>query len=545
MIRAAVLLCLSLSWAHAEKYALLIGIDRYAPATGVNSLEGPVNDATALRQTLASGWEFKPENIKTLFDSDATRARILTAIDGYASTLKPGDFLFLFYSGHGTSWFAKGMPQTGITVDTGAIVSYDLKLIVGNLDLQPRLQKLDGIAEVFAVFDSCYSGNSIKSIAIAPSKYLPAELFEALPSAPSASLSQYDRQFSDFTRFTSAPDAYPYQRVLYLSAASKAEQAVDIPKQLISQGFHTLDGLPHGALTDALLRGLRGEADTNHDNKITYEELYQFARNTVSRQFPQTPQFLFPPGEPGVPDTPVFSVAGALLRTPFSHAPPSDALRVKLDGGAGALRAKVSAIPGLVVTGNGLFDLLVRPENGGFALYHQSGALIQNFRPEEEAGLLSRIRAEPQLRKLIDLSYNRQQFNVVLTIDPRGRGFYNLGDRLTFRAKAEQDCYFLLLDIDVSGTVTVLSPLNREQTARATAGTEASLGRESKVTRPTGMEYLKLFAFSERPAGLDELLAEAKDSFAPGTSVFDKLMKLVESPAAGWAATQIKLVTTE
>jgi hypothetical protein len=536
------ILCLTLTCAHAEKYALLIGIGRYAPATGVENLEGPVNDATALRQALTATWQFKPENIKTLFDANATRSQILGALDGYVSTLKQGDFLFLFYSGHGTSWFAQGMPQTGITADTGAIVSSDLKLIVGNLDLQPRLRKLDGVAEVFAVFDSCYSGNSIKSFTIAPAKYLPANLFRTLPKA---NLSQYDKQFSDFDKFTASTDAYPYRRVLYLSAASKAEQAVDIPKQLISQGFHTVDGLPHGALTDALLRGLKGEADTNHDSKITYEELYQFARSHVSRQFPQTPQFLFPPSEPRIQEAAIFSMASAMVPAPpAARATGPTALRVKLEGSAGALRARVSAIPGVAIA-HDLFDLLVRAEDGGFALYHQSGSLIQKYRPEEEANLLSRIRAEPEVRKLIDLSYSRQTFNVVLTIDPVGRGFYNLGDRLKFRAKAQQDCYLLLLDIDVSGAVVVLSPLNKQQSVKAAAGTEAALGRESKVTQPTGMEYLKLFAFSEKPAGLDELVSEAREAFAPGTPIFERLMKLVEPDLVGRASTQVKLVTSE
>ena len=540
--RLAIVLSLALSNADAEKYALLIGINHYAPERGANNLEGPVNDATALRQMLVSTWQFKAENVKTLFDSEATKSRMLDALDGYASTLKSGDFLFLFYSGHGTSWFAQGMPQTGIASDTGALVSSDLKLIVGNSDLQPRLRKLDGIAQVFAIFDSCYSGNAIKSLALAPPKYLSPDLFRNITGG----MAQYDRQFSAFDRFTSASSQYPYRQVLYLSAASKAEQAVDIPKLMISNGFHTVDGLPHGALTDAVLRGLRGEADTNHDGKITYEELYEFARKTVARHFSQTPQFLFPGKDEHIVETPVFSVANAPAVAATPTAAPT-AVRVKLEGRAvfePRLRAKIENIPGVVIS-NDLFDLLVRSGETGFELYHQSGTLIQKYSLAEQAILLHRIQAEPQVRKLIDLTYKKQTFNASLSIVPDGNGFYKFRDRLRFRAKAEQDCYALLLDIDVSGAVTVVFPLDPTHVAKVTAGTETWLGGESQVTAPTGMEYLKLFVFRQKPTGLDEFIAEAKDAFAPGTTQFDKLMRIVEPDLPGRAATQLKLVTTE
>lgn len=540
-VRAALLLCILSFIGHAEKYALLIGINRYTPAAGVQNLEGPVNDANALRQVLVSNWQFRSENIKTLFDSEATKSRILNALDEYASSLKPGDFLFLFYSGHGTSWFAPGKPQTGVASDTGAIVSADLQLIVGDMDLQPRLRKLDDVAQVFAVFDSCYSGNSIKSLAIAPPRYLPPELFR---SVPNASMAQYDRQFSDFDRFTSASSKYPYRRILYLSAASKAEQAVDIPKLLILHGFRTVDGMPHGALTDAVLRGLRGDADTNHDGTITYEELFEFARKTVSGEFPQTPQFLVPPSDPQMADTPVFSVANALTAKPSEVTSVPTVVRVKLENGGDPLRTRIASITGVSISDD-LFDLLIRRDDSGLELYDQSGTLIQKYAVTDEASLVRRIRAEPEVRKLVDVTYTKQDFNVTLSIIPDGNGFYRLRDRLRFRAKTEQDCYFLLLDVDVSGMVTIVFPLSKGHLARVPSGGEAFLGGESQVSRPTGTEYLKLFGFHEKPPGLDDLIGEAKDPIAPGTQAFEKLMGIVKSDTPGRATTRVKLVTTE
>jgi hypothetical protein len=521
--------------AHAAKYALLIGINHYSPGQGIADLEGPVNDAASLRRVLISAWQFRPENVQSLVDEAASRAHILTALDGYAETLKPGDLLFLFYSGHGTSWYAKGGPQTGIAVDTGALVSADLKLIVGNQDLQPRLRKLDSLAQVFAVFDSCYSGNSIKSIAVAPARYVPPE---AIKSVPTSSLDQYDRQFSDFQRFT-AIETYPYRHVLYLSAASKAEQAADIPRMLISHGFRTVDGQPHGALSNALLRGLNGEADTNHDGRITYEELYFFVRKSVTGQFTQTPQFLFPANDPSLAVAPVFSVASAPQVAPAAAAPAPSELRVKLESGAESLRARVAALPSVTV-GTDPFDLLVRRRNGTFELYHRSGTLIQTYASGAEDEVLRRIQCEPEVRKLIDAADARQSFNVSLTVEPAGRGFYSLGERLSFRARAEQQSYGLLLNIDVSGMITLLGPVTK-----LAPGRDTPIGPNSKVDPPTGMEYMKLFAFLEKPAGIDEILAEAQVPFAPDSPLFDKLLRIVVSHAPRMAVAQVKLVTTE
>jgi hypothetical protein len=524
---------------RAEKYALLIGINRYTGSTRVNNLEGAVNDAAALRQTLVADWQFKTENVRLLADSDASRAAVLEALDHYIATLKPNDFLFLFYSGHGTSYFAPGMPQTGISVDTGAILSADLQLIVGNRDLQPRLRKLDGIAQVFAVFDSCYSGNSIKSIAVAVPKFaLPGDV----KTAP-GSLAQYDSQFSDFNRFTTS-ESYPYRRVLFFSAASKAEQAFDIQRPLIATGFRTVDGQAHGALTNALLRGLRGEADTNHDSKITYDELYQFVRANVTRQFSQTPQFSFPESDPKAAQSPVFSVTAAAPAPPPQTVAVPAAIRVKVEGDLPALRTRIAALPGVTLS-DGFFDLLVRARSGGYELYHQSGTLIDSYPGGGETDLLSRIKAEPAVRRLIDIVYPRQNFNVALTVTPGGTGFYKLGDHMQFQAKTEQPAYLLLLNIDVKGTVTILSPRSKQAIVFSGPGPYSDIGPDSVVTRPTGTEYLALFAFREKPTGFDDLVIQTHDPLDPGTPAFDRLVLMLAQDVPGRAVAQLKLVTTE
>ena len=94
-------------------------------------------------------------------------------------------------------------------------------------------------------------------------------------------------QSSDYTLEVNDDSAYPYRNVVYISASSMREVALDI-----LDGRNTIDGRPHGALTDAMLRGLSGEANTNGDEKITTRELYRYTKQWVSSRNPHTPQLL-------------------------------------------------------------------------------------------------------------------------------------------------------------------------------------------------------------------------------------------------------------
>src|SRR6185503_3864625 len=98
-----------------------------------------------------------------------------------------------------------------------------------------------------------------------------------------------------FGALTAKSPPYPYSNILYISAASKSEAARDVTTIDIGSGrAKTVDGQPHGALTNALLEGLGGASDTNRDGVLSYGELYEFIRDKVTEGFPQQPQLLLP-----------------------------------------------------------------------------------------------------------------------------------------------------------------------------------------------------------------------------------------------------------
>ncbi|HML17764.1 MAG TPA: caspase family protein, partial [Bryobacteraceae bacterium] len=301
---AALACCLFGLPAQGARRALLIGVSHYV--AGIGSLEGPQNDVEALHRLLVDHWGFSESGVKTLVNQAATRDAILAALDQLASQAASGDEYFIFFSGHGTSWYAPGRADPELDPSTGAIVASDGRLIFGNRDLQPRLRRIDQIANAFVIFDSCYSGSSVKSVFVGVAKYTdPDTLARNVPSTP---FSFDQRLQGSFGALTIREQPYPYNNIIYLSASSRSEMAIDIPGSLIASGrYRTVDGRPHGALTDAVLAGLEGAADTNHDSKITYGELYQYVSQRVNRQWNQTPQILYAQSKSAILDDPVLA----------------------------------------------------------------------------------------------------------------------------------------------------------------------------------------------------------------------------------------------
>ena len=282
--------------AEVEYHALLIGIGQYEYTT----LEGPPHDVAALKKILATRYKFKNENIHTLVDQEAVKSNILHKIELLTRTTRPGDRIFIYFSGHGTSrqdkLLALPLPHT-----TGALVPADFsgdpkqsapalmsQLIIGKRDLRPSLMQLDRDRQVLMVFDTCFSGNTVRAIrdrnSVDSNRYL---------TLPPKSIMIEGKHKGTSVDAEKSKDAYPYQNIFYISAASENEVAKDIRRNSLNV-YQTYDGKPHGVLTDALLRVLAGqtEVDTNKDGQWSQIELFKSVKEEVQRRFSQTPQML-------------------------------------------------------------------------------------------------------------------------------------------------------------------------------------------------------------------------------------------------------------
>jgi len=552
-LSCTIIMCFGSLAGGTQRYALLVGAGEY-PNAPRSALQGPANDVPAMQDVLIRNWQFKPANITVLLDRQATRANVLSALDKLADIVRQGDFVFFYYSGHGTSAWDPNTSDLALESHTGAIVPSDIRfgtasqvlpqLIVASRDLRPRLKRIDRKAQVFAAFDACYSGESIKSLFVS----LPGLVAREVDLAPTATneraayMNEVRILAMEGAHGVEVEDAFPYTKLVYISASAKSERAWDITLDAAASGRRkTVDGKPHGAFTNALLEGLDGAADLNHDGVITYQELHQYLVETLVPAFGQFPQLLSNANDPRAVKQPVFGCS----RAPFKarEQDRQTKLRVKLEVAPLGLLDLLVSNPRVEISERA-YDLLVRrqiaaePDRGvrhedRYELRHASGTVIQTYGASESEALANRIQRQAALFDLINWKFRDQDFNVTLAIQPADREVFHLGEELTISMAPEQDCYLILIGIDVKGEITVNYPGWPEQAARVLRGRTAIAG-PSRIEQPVGTEFLKLFAFRKKPDGFDAFIGK---TFSPEDPQFQRLLRMIESSEGGRSET--------
>ena len=243
--------------AHAqefpERYALLIGIDRYEDPN-VPKLKYARRDA----ETIAKQLELQGYNVTVLPDAAATRDAIVRQLVLMQATLRPQDSFVLYYAGHGlirdrnkqVYWLNySGDPRRP---DLGGLRAHHVAELVSEI---PARRKL-------ILLDHCYSG-SIGDMVLrdgdggrdgteAPPPVLAGR--EAIPVELEHDLSV---------------DAQPEQAMFILAAARNVAFEVSSNQ--------------HGIFTEVLLRALKEAAAdvSSNDGAVSIVELITFVRREV------------------------------------------------------------------------------------------------------------------------------------------------------------------------------------------------------------------------------------------------------------------------
>ena len=135
-----------------NKFALLIGINRYG---GLGNLNGCINDVSDVKaKLLEMGWNLN--NVKVLIEEQATKNEILQGLKWLVSHCNVEDSLWFHFSGHG-SWTLT--PQ-GVGWEC-CICSYNCSDdwdngVITRSEFNNALERPAGILSVF--LDSCFSG---------------------------------------------------------------------------------------------------------------------------------------------------------------------------------------------------------------------------------------------------------------------------------------------------------------------------------------------------------------------------------------------------
>ena len=141
--------------AGASSWAVIIGISDYAGT--INDLEYCDDDARDFYDALTITYGWNPDNINLLIDSAATQANILDAIDWLKTNEKVGDEVVFFYSGHGTT-STFDIDADGERKDE-CIIPYECQLsyFIWDGELKQLFADFESTRIMF-YFDSCYSG---------------------------------------------------------------------------------------------------------------------------------------------------------------------------------------------------------------------------------------------------------------------------------------------------------------------------------------------------------------------------------------------------
>jgi hypothetical protein len=224
--------------AGLDRRALIIGINAYGggkPGIGraakrtFPDLAGAVADAGAFRDLLIARYGFKPDEILFLSDGQATRARVLQALDGWLlKDAARGSLRLFYFAGHGSQLENSKSPEADKQDET--LVPADSRRGVEDIRDKVLARSFDRAAragvELTVVLDSCHSGSATRGLkAGRPRTIAPLAIDVADPEP--------------------APDP-TRSGALILAAAQDRQLANEVEE----------DGKPHGAFTLALIQAL-------------------------------------------------------------------------------------------------------------------------------------------------------------------------------------------------------------------------------------------------------------------------------------------------
>jgi hypothetical protein len=512
LAKLAIVTCLlAAGQAHAAKLALLIGVGDFQNAE-VPKLQGPKHDVQAMQTVLSARWGYEPQNISTLIDSQATKPAIVQALKSLMDKSRPGDEVLIYFSGHGTSSLdpALGLP---LPYGSGAFAPYGARisgngsdvintLLVGRTELRPLLQALDqGERKLWVIFDTCYSAQTVRSVgnslATLPSRSLPAL------AVGSGNYNDYLAMRRLAEAQAQAKPAYPYRNTAFLAAAAEGEKALDIPPHLLST-FPTLDGKPHGVMTDALLRVLHGEiaADYDGDGTVNLHELQQAVGQFMAqRGYGHTPQRL-----PSVAEDSTNLGSRSLLSGSNVTRPATMPTLPKLVVNASALPpALQSALPNVADLQWAVSDAQFRLalDNKKITIRTTGGDLLAEYAEADRAGLAGGLQQLAWAHRMNALALQSMRGVLPAAISPELIGGNRLlGDSLHFDVRPDQNASLLLLNADSAGKVSVLYPFHARELNALPGGTSHALPSANPADRiqvqlPLGMDVQLIFAFDQ------------------------------------------------
>jgi hypothetical protein len=255
-------------------YALLVGINDYAPSVG--RLRGCLNDVEAVQDWLVGAYGRERLAIECLRDSEATRANVIGQFRAHLGQAGPDDVVFFHYSGHGARaqsaaafkrLYPDGKDEGLVCVDSREPGGFDL----ADKELAVLLHEVAARGPHIAMLlDCCHSGSATR----AADDFLQARARFTHPVFAERPLDTYlDGYYADRLARGESLEP-PASRHILLAACERVQKAWESKDH-------------RGVFTSTLLDVL-GQSGTG----IAYTDLFLRARLAVGRYAAdQTPQF--------------------------------------------------------------------------------------------------------------------------------------------------------------------------------------------------------------------------------------------------------------
>ena len=222
--------------AGARQRAIVVGVSKYAPP--VSPLPAVANDVKEMAKLLSSKHgAFSKETVNVLTDKLATKSAVIAGLTDTLIHAKADDTVFAYLAGHGT---VIGSDYYFLPFDTDVD---DVKNSCVPLATIKDLFDKSKSRRVFLWLDFCHSGGILSR--------------EIISADPIASI----------------------KRTL---TVTQGQGKVIVAACTSSQSSFESSAIGHGLFTDALLRGLKGEAKSAQD-EVTASSLYDFIDHQIVR----------------------------------------------------------------------------------------------------------------------------------------------------------------------------------------------------------------------------------------------------------------------
>lgn len=267
LLSLAVALAFSTAAARADNYALIMGVSDY-PSSPLPGIPKDIENA----QLIAEAMDIPAGNITVRRDGQLTLAGLRQTLGDFSHKIKPGDRVFIYFSGHGRSYSkTEGQCDKAIVTREGEAFSRD--------EFQRQIDPIiHRAAKTFVFLDTCFSGGVVASskggsrgddsdsVARIKAFQKPGD-----PCAQASNVEYAAKGARDFdTEASSTPNYY------LLGAAGPTEYAID--------GGQGVGSLATTGFQRCLQAGT--DSDQNNDGVVTLNEAYQCAQRQVNAMLP-------------------------------------------------------------------------------------------------------------------------------------------------------------------------------------------------------------------------------------------------------------------